>query len=121
MIRAATPMDLTALARAVCATSEDSAAALAARLLRDWWSAFRSGICPDGHELVACGPILRLAHDLAPDVADELVSWLNSLENQFVEAVHPIPLVPRLGLALALRDTERWLAPPLWEALSWPD
>ena len=94
---------------------------LATRLLRDWWLVFRGSTSRDGHELVACAPILRLAHKLAPDVADELVSWLNALDNQFVGAIHPIPLVSRLGLALALRDTERWLVPPLWGALSRQD
>jgi hypothetical protein len=120
-IRGATPMDLTALLRAVRPTSAESAEVLASGLLRDWWAAFRSDHCPDGNSLVACGPILRLADELAPDVADDLVVWLNSLAEQFVAAIHPIPLVPRLGLALALRDTERWLAPPLWKALSHSD
>ncbi len=121
LVCAATPTDLTALVRAVRSPSVSSGEELATRLLRDWWSAFRGSSSRDGNELVGCGPILRLAHELAPDVADELVSWLNALNNQFVDAIRPIPLISRLGLALALRDTERWLAPPLWEALSQQD
>ena len=114
MIRGAKPTGLAALSRAVCCISEDFAAAL----LRNWWSVFRSGICRDGHEIIACGSIFRLAHKLAPDVADELVVWLNSLDSQFVEAIHAISVVSRLNLSLALRDTNRCLAPALREALS---
>jgi hypothetical protein len=121
MIRDATLTDLTGLVRAVCSTSEDSARAIAARLIHDWWSGFKLQCCTDGHVLAAFGPILRLAHDLAPEIADEIVSWLNSLDDQFVQAILPVPLGPRLGLAIALRDTERWLTPPLWAALSRAD
>jgi hypothetical protein len=121
MVREATPTDITALVRAVRSTSEDSAAPLAARLLRDWWPAFPRGVCPDGNELLAYGPILRLAHDLAPDIADELVRWLNSLDDQFCRAIFPIPFDQRRGLALALRDTGRMLVSTLWDALTLAD
>lgn len=90
------------------------------RLLARWWTRFQSNERPSGIELVNCGGVLRLAREWTPAIADEMVAWMNALDHQFAQAVSTVAFTQRLGLAGALRDTERRIDPHLWEVLSTP-
>ena len=86
-------------------------------LLANWWVGFQAIPHPKGHEIAGCGPILLLAHACAPCVADEMVAWLNQLGEHFIREIRPVHPPMRWGLVRALKETDRWLDPQLFQAL----
>ena len=97
--------------------AEKKRPAEAATLLANWWVGFQAIPHPKGHEIAGCGPMLLLAHASAPGVANEMVAWLNRLGEHFIREIRPLPWPVRGGLVRALKETDRWLDPQLFQAL----
>lgn len=108
------PVHVASIVRFTSRTSTEAAA----NFITEWWRLFTAkNVRPDGKTMAACGPMLRVANDFAPAVANEMVEWLRSQGDLFIAEINDVSREIRLGLVNALAECGKSLSLPQMQAL----
>jgi hypothetical protein len=108
------PLHVASIVRFASRTSTEALA----NFIAEWWRQFSAKhVSPDGKVMAGCGPMLRVANEFIPSVAEGMVDWLCSQGNHFIEEIDDVPSEIRRGLANALVECDKTLSSAQMQAL----
>jgi hypothetical protein len=108
------PLHVASIVRFASRTSTEALA----NFIAEWWKQFSAKhVSPDGKVMAGCGPMLRVANEFIPSVAEEMVDWLRSQSDHFITEIEDVPREIKQGLVNSLAECGKVLSSPQMRAL----